>query len=174
MKNGHGAISMITITRVHNPPPIITRAMKNTDGTINIITVLGCTTHSLWLPKQDEEWTWNHQYFHSQQHANTQPTSYNYRRRMKNHTNHQHDCNHQHTRMHNSPTKSSRVGWRMDMESSTCSDSPCLNAQLTSYNCQRKMKNWHGTISMISVTKMPGTTHPLWFSKQNIEWTCND
>ena len=46
MDNGHGTMSMLIVT---NMPE--------------------CTTHLLWLVKQDEEWTWDHQHGHSHQHA---------------------------------------------------------------------------------------------------------
>ena len=53
MKNGHGIISMATVTSMPE-----------------------CTTHPLRLPKQDEEWTWNHQHDQSPTCQNAQLTSY--------------------------------------------------------------------------------------------------
>ena len=106
------------------------------------------TTHLLWFPEQDEEWTWDDQ----------------------------HDYSHQHARMHNSPTMIARAGQWMDMRWSAWSQSPtCQNAQLTHYDCQSRTKNGHGMISMITVTTMPEcTTHPLWLPEQDKEWTWDD
>ena len=120
IKNGHGMISMITVT---NMPE--------------------CTTHLLWLPEQDKEWTWDDQ----------------------------HDHSHQHARMHNSPPMIARAGHWMDIGWSAWSQSStCQNAQLTDYDCQSRTKNGHGMISMITVTNMPEcTTHPLWLPEQDKE-----
>ena len=182
MKNGHGIISMITVTNmpectthilwlpeqdeewtwiisiitVANMPECTTHPlwlpsrMKNGHGIISMITVTNmpeCTTHPLWLPEQDEEWTWNHQ----------------------------HDHSHQHARMHHSPPMIARAEWRMDMESSAWSQSQtCQNAPLTHYDCQSRMKNGHGIISMITVTNIPEcTTYPLWLPEQDEEWSWN-
>ena len=46
------------------------------------------------------------------------------------------------------------------------------NAQLTTYDCQSRIKNGHGIMSMITATNMPGsTTHLLWSPKQDPEQT---
>ena len=95
MKNGHGIISMITVT---NMPE--------------------CTTHILWLPEQNEKWTWNNQHDHSNRNSS----------------------------MHNSLAMISRAGQGMDMGWSAWSQSmTCHNAQLTSYDCQSGKKNGHGS-----------------------------
>ena len=94
-KNWHGMISMITVT---NMPE--------------------CTTHCLWFPEQDKEWTWNNQHDHSNRNSS----------------------------MHNSLAMISRAGQGMDMGWSAWSQSmTCHNAQLTSYDCQSGKKNGHGS-----------------------------
>ena len=87
--------------------------------------------------------------------------------------NHQHDKSHQHARMHNSPSMIARAGSRMDMGSSASSKPPiCLNAQLTSYDCQSTIKNRHCITNMIRATNMPEcSTHQLVLPKQDQEWT---
>ena len=121
IKNGHGIISTIRATSMSE-----------------------CTTHQLWSPEHDQEWTWDHQHDQSQ-----------------------------HARMHYSPSMIARAGSRMDMELSAWSQPPtCQNAQPTLYDCQSRIKNGHGIISMIRATNKPEwPTHFLWFPEQDKEWT---
>ena len=118
-----------------------------TISTIPVANMPECTTHQLWLPKQDEEWTLNHE----------------------------HHFSHHHARMHNSPSMSARGGCRMDMKLWAPFQSPtCQNAQLTNYEYQRRMQNGHETMSTIPVTNMPEcTTHWLWVPQMDAEWTLN-
>ena len=123
------------------------RRSKNEHGIISMIRanhMPDCPTHQLWFPEQNEERTWGHQNHQSQQHAS----------------------------MHNSPTMIARAGSRMDMESSAWSDpTTCMNAQLTLYDCQSRMKNRHRIISMIRATNMPEcATHLLWLREQDPKW----
>ena len=88
IKNGHGMIRMImwpTCPKAQLTSYDCQSRIKNGHGVISMITVTNmskCTTHCLWLPEQDKEWTWDDQHGHS----------------------------HQHTRMHNLPTMIARAG----------------------------------------------------------------
>ena len=133
MKNGHGIISMITVTnmhKMHNSPPIITRAGWR-------------------VAMESSEWS------QPPTCQNVQLTSYNWQSRMKN----GHGIISMITVIKLPKCTTHPLwlagGWRMAMESSAWSQSPtCQNAQLTSYNWQRRMKNRHGIISMITATNM--------------------
>ena len=116
-----------------------------TMSTIPITNMPEWTTHLLWVPEQDAEWTWDHK----------------------------HHSSHQHAWMHNSPPMSARAGCRMDIKPWAPFQSPtCQNAQLTNYECQSRMQSGHETMSTIPVTNMPKcTTHPLWVPEQDAEWT---
>ena len=65
-----------------------TQNWHKTISTIPVTNMAACTTHLLWVPEKDAEWTWNHE-----QHSS-----------------------HQQARMHNSPSMSARAGCRMDMK----------------------------------------------------------
>ena len=143
MKHGHGIISMITVT---NMPE--------------------CTTHPLWLPEQDGEWTWNCQ--HDQQSPtcqNAQLTHYDFQSRIKN----GHGIISMITVI-NMPECTTHQLWLPEQDeewtwNDQCDESlTCQSAQLTDYDCQSRMKNGHGIISMITITTMPEcTTHLLWW-----------
>ena len=144
MKKEHGTISIIKATNMQGCTTHLLRLpdqdsrMKNGHAIISMIRATNMpeyTAHPLWLPEQDEEWTWDHQ----------------------------HDENHQYARVHNSPPMISRAGSRMDMELSAWWELPtCQKARLTNYNCQRRVKNGHGIISISRITNMPDyTTHLL-------------
>ena len=104
-----------------------------------------CTTHLLWVPEQDAEWTWNHEHHFSYQNAG----------------------------IHNSLSMSARGGCRMDMKPWAPFQSPtCQNAQLTFYKCQSRMHNGHEIMSTIPVTNTAEcTTHLLWVPEQDGQWT---
>ena len=134
-KNGHGIISMITVTKIP-----------------------ACTTHWLWFPEQVREWTWDDQHDHSQWHAimhNSQAMIARVEKRMDMAVTTMPECtthllrlpkqdkectwdnqyhpSHLHTRMYNSPPMIAKAGKRMDMEWSAWSQSPtCQNAHMIS------------------------------------------
>ena len=162
---------------MHNSLTIIPRAwwrMNMESSARSVTNTPECTTHHLWFPKQDKEWTWNNQ----------------------------HNDIHQYARMHNSPPIIPRVGWKMNIESSVPSQLPacqnaqlthygyqsrlkngvdmealawswsprCQHPQLTRYDCQGRINNGHAIISMNTVTNMPEcTTHTLWLPEQSKE-----
>ena len=90
---------------------------KNEHRIISMITGTNmpeCTTHCLWFPEQNKESTWNDQQ----------------------------DYSHQHATMHNSLAMISRAGQRMDKKWLAWLQSPtCQHAQLTTYDCQSRVKN---------------------------------
>ena len=135
--------------------------------------MLECTTHLLWLPEQDPEWIWDHQHDEGHHHARMHNLpSMITRAGSRMDMGHQHDQSHQCARMHNSPPMIARVGSRMDMGSSEWWEPlTCQNAQLTNYDCQSRIKNGQGIISMISSNNIPDcSTHQLWLPKQDEEW----
>ena len=94
-KNGHGMISMVTVTNIPE-----------------------CTTYPLWLPEQDKEWTWDDQHDHTHQHARIECRTHKLwlPEQDKEWTwNDQLNQSHQHARMHNSQSMIARAGQTMDM-----------------------------------------------------------
>ena len=92
--NGYGMISIIIVTKIPK-----------------------CTTHCLWFPEKDKEWTWDDQHDHSDQHARMHNSLPMNPEQVKEWTwNDQHNYSHQHARMHNSPTMIARAEQRIVME----------------------------------------------------------
>ena len=77
--------------------------------------------------------------------------------------------------MYNSPPMSTRTECRMDIKPwAPFQSSTCQSTQLTNCECQSKMQNGHETMSTMPVINMPEcTTHQLWVSEQDAEWTWN-
>ena len=104
-----------------------------------------CITHTLRVPEKDAEW------------------------------NHEHHSSHQHAKMHNSLPVSARAGCRMDVKPWAPFQSPtCQNAQLTNYECQRRMQDGHETMRTLSLglriaylTSTCGNQYESWY---NLLW----
>ena len=156
---------------------LLPKQTKNAHGIISMTTATNtaeCTTHPLWLPEQDKEWTWDDQ--HDQQarmhHSQTMIAKDGQRMDMgwsawsqspicQNAQLTHYDCQ--------SMTKNGH-GWSAWSQSPTCQ-----NAQLTLYDFQSRTKNGHGMISMITATNMPEcTTHKLWLPKQDKKWAWDE
>ena len=117
-----------------------------TISTIPITNIPGSTTYQLWVPEQDIEWAWNHE----------------------------HHFSHQHARLNNSPSMSSRTGCESTWNYKYNSIEQYVKMQDSPTECQSRVQNGHEYMSIISVTDMPEcTTHPLCASEQNTEWTWN-
>ena len=155
------------------------RRMQNGHGTMSTIPVTNmpkCTTHWLWVPEKDAEWTWNHEQHSNHQHPRMHTHQLWFPPQDAEWTlDHEHHSSHHHARMHNSPSMSARGGCRMDMKLWAPFLSPtCQDAQLTDYECQSRTQNEHETMSTIPVTNMlKCTTHWLWVPEKDAEWTWN-
>ena len=109
-------ITILQHTTMHNSLPMISRAgwrMGMRWSAWPFSNILQCTTHQLWLPEKNKEWTWDDHHDYSPVMQNAQPTHYDCHSRMKNGHKMINTTILQHTTMHNSLPMISRAGWRV-------------------------------------------------------------